>query len=461
MKSFLPLISVGMLLLDLAVLNGAVTFSELYFDAINEKSGPAYWIFWAGLNLNWIVITWIVNVYDINNLFYFEVLARRTMRAWCYWLILVMLYLFFAQQYILSRLFIAVAIACYSILLMVNRFIFLLVRSIWKYQNNISRRVLIIGYNSMAKKLATYLEEKGMDTQIVGYCEEAENVHELSNYPIIDSVDNSIQASRHLQVNEIYSTIAPEQHAGIYGLIQEADKACIHFRLIPDLSYFVKRNFYVHYLKDIPVLSLRQEPLSEAGNRIRKRLFDIVFSLLVTVFILSWLIPIMALLIRLDSKGPVFFIQPRTGRDKKVFYCLKFRSMKINEDAHLKQATKNDSRFTRLGKFLRSSNIDEFPQFLNVLKGDMSIVGPRPHMLKHTDDYSRLIDKYMVRQFLKPGITGWAQIKGFRGEITTLEQLKERVEHDIWYMENWNLWLDVRIIFMTLVNMIIGQKNAY
>jgi putative colanic acid biosynthesis UDP-glucose lipid carrier transferase len=209
------------------------------------------------------------------------------------------------------------------------------------------------------------------------------------------------------------------------------------------------------------VLSLRQEPLSEPRNRLRKRLFDIVFSLLVTVFILSWLIPILGLLIRLESPGPIFFKQQRTGRDKKAFYCLKFRSMKMNKEADIKQATRDDSRFTRIGRFMRSTNLDEFPQFINVLKGNMSIVGPRPHMLKHTDDYSRLIDKYMVRQFLKPGITGWAQINGYRGEIKTIEQLKKRVEHDIWYMEHWSPWLDIKIIFTTLSNMLIGEKNAF
>ena len=330
-----------------------------------------------------------------------------------------------------------------------------------KHHANMPHKVMIIGYNSLAKKLASYLEEEGMNTEIVGFCEEAENVHELSNYPIVDSVDNSIIASRLYHVNEIYSTIAPEQHMGIYELMQEADEACIHFRLIPDLSQFIKRNVYINYLKDIPVLSLRQEPLSKAGNRIRKRLFDIVFSLLVTVFILSWLVPLLGLLIWLESPGPIFFKQQRTGRDKKVFYCLKFRSMKMNKEADIKQATKNDSRFTGIGRFMRCTNLDEFPQFINVLKGDMSIVGPRPHMLKHTDDYSRLINKFMVRQFLKPGITGWAQINGYRGEIKTIEQLQQRVEHDIWYMEHWSMWLDVRIVFTTFVHMIIGEKNAF
>jgi putative colanic acid biosynthesis UDP-glucose lipid carrier transferase len=211
----------------------------------------------------------------------------------------------------------------------------------------------------------------------------------------------------------------------------------------------------------MPVLTLRYEPLEDLTNRIKKRLFDIIISFFVTVFILSWLIPLISLLIWLDSKGPVFFIQMRSGKSNHEFKCLKFRSMKVNGLANLKQATKNDQRLTRIGKFLRRTNLDEFPQFLNVLKGNMSIVGPRPHMLKHTDEYSKATDQYMIRHFLKPGITGWAQVNGLRGEINSIQKLKSRVEHDVWYMENWSIWLDLKIIFLTVFNTIKGDKNAF
>jgi putative colanic acid biosynthesis UDP-glucose lipid carrier transferase len=201
--------------------------------------------------------------------------------------------------------------------------------------------------------------------------------------------------------------------------------------------------------------------LDDIANRIRKRIFDIVVSSLVTIFILSWLIPLLALLIRLESKGPIFFIQHRTGRNNQTFRCLKLRSMKVNNDANVKQATKDDDRFTRIGRILRKTNLDEMPQFLNVLMGDMSIVGPRPHMLRHTEEFSRIIQQYMVRHFMKPGITGWAQVNGYRGEITEESHLKKRIEHDIWYMENWSVYLDLRIMFLTVMNTIRGDKNAY
>jgi len=218
---------------------------------------------------------------------------------------------------------------------------------------------------------------------------------------------------------------------------------------------------YIDYLEDMPVLSLRREPLEDLGNQIRRRIFDVVVSLLVVVFVLSWMVPLVGLAILLESRGPVFFVQARSGKNNRSFPCLKFRSMVKNNSAEHRQATRNDSRVTRVGRFLRRTSIDEFPQFLNVLKGDMSIVGPRPHMLKHTSDYSELLDQFMIRQFVKPGITGWAQVNGYRGETRDLIQMQRRIEHDIWYLENWSLWLDVRIVFMTVFNLFRREANAY
>jgi putative colanic acid biosynthesis UDP-glucose lipid carrier transferase len=230
---------------------------------------------------------------------------------------------------------------------------------------------------------------------------------------------------------------------------------------VPDLGFFFKKQMHIDYLKEIPVISLRKEPLEDLGNRIKKRIFDIAVSSFVCVFILSWLIPIISILIWLESRGPAFFVQQRSGKNNKSFGCLKFRSMKMSQTAHLQQATKNDTRITRIGRFLRRTSLDEFPQFINVLRGDMSIVGPRPHMLKHTDEYSRLIGQYMVRQFLKPGITGWAQVSGYRGETRTVDQMQKRVEHDLWYLENWSLLLDMKIMAMTAFNTVKGDKNAF
>ena len=267
--------------------------------------------------------------------------------------------------------------------------------------------------------------------------------------------------AKEFDVEEIYSTITPEQNNEIYDLMYQSEKECIKFKIVPNLSVFITRDVHIEYFGDLPILSLRSDPLDDVGNRIKKRVLDIIVSFLVIVFILSWLIPLLGLLIKLQSKGPIFFSQLRTGKNKKPFYCLKFRSMQSNNDADLKQATRNDSRVTPIGRFIRKTSLDEFPQFINVFKGEMSLVGPRPHMLKHTTDYSKLVDDYMVRQFLKPGITGWAQVNGYRGEITNPEQIKMRIIKDLWYLENWSLWLDIQILFLTVYQVFKGDKQAF
>lgn len=187
-----------------------------------------------------------------------------------------------------------------------------------------------------------------------------------------------------------------------------------------------------------------------------------VFSFLVITLLFTWLFPLMILLVKLSSKGPVFFKQKRSGKKNGVFTCYKFRSMAVNENADKAQAIKNDPRITKIGAFMRKTNLDELPQFFNVLWGDMSVVGPRPHMVSHTAKYRKEVDKYMVRHFAKPGITGWAQVLGYRGETKTVEDMKNRAEADIWYIENWNIFLDLKIIFMTVYQMLTNNsKNAF
>jgi putative colanic acid biosynthesis UDP-glucose lipid carrier transferase len=323
------------------------------------------------------------------------------------------------------------------------------------------KKILILGYNDTAKKLATHFELDALNTQIIGYVEEEENIHELSHYPVFSNIGDTLRVAKEQNVQEIFSTITPEQNHFIYDLMYQSEKECIRFRIVPNLSLFITREVHIEYFGELPILSLRKEPLDDVGNRIKKRALDIAISLFVTIFILSWLMPLIGLLILLESGRPILFKQLRTGKDKKAFYCWKFRSMKANKDADLKQASRDDNRITTLGKFLRKTSLDEFPQFINVLRGEMSLVGPRPHMLKHTSDYSKVVNDYMVRQFIKPGITGWAQINGYRGEISNPEQIKMRVNKDLWYLENWTLWLDLRILFLTIYYIFKGDSKAY
>ncbi|MDR1562632.1 MAG: undecaprenyl-phosphate glucose phosphotransferase [Dysgonamonadaceae bacterium] len=262
-------------------------------------------------------------------------------------------------------------------------------------------------------------------------------------------------------VDEIYCTLPNSEDEKIVRLLNFSEKHMIRFYIVPEFLRYVKRLLDLENIESVPVMAVRAEPLQSPVNKVIKRSFDIIFSLFFLLCIFPFLYIILGIIIKLSSRGPVFFRQKRTGIYGNEFYCYKFRSMHPNMSAHEKQAAKDDPRITRIGNFLRRSNLDEIPQFYNVLKGDMSIVGPRPHMLKHTELYSNIIDRYMVRHLIKPGITGWAQINGFRGETRVVEEMEARVRFDVWYIENWSLLLDIKIIIVTAINMVRGEKNAY
>ncbi len=448
--------------MDFVFINAVFFICEYVFRTHQLIYGRIeYMYFGFCISMAWLLISLIMGVYNETHILSFESFTSRTVQAFGGFLLIIIFPLFFFRIHILSRTFIVVVLLFTFTALVINRFIYLGLHLYFKQKDWLVNKVAVIGYNELSKKLVDYLEEDAVNKEVIGFCEEEENVGELSRYPIIGQISQTIEVCKYHKVSEIYSTIGPEQNPAIYNLIDQAEQNCIRFKLVPDLRFFTNQKMHLHYVKEIPVFNLRNDPLEDIGDRVKKRIFDIVVSLLVTIFILSWLIPIIGLLIWLESKGPIFFAQKRSGKDNKTFYCLKFRSMRLNATSHLQQATKNDVRITKVGKFLRRTSLDEFPQFLNVLKGQMSIVGPRPHMLKHTNEYSQQINQYMIRHFMKPGITGWAQVNGYRGETKTIGQMKKRVEYDVWYMEHWNLMLDLKIIFMTVMNALKGEKNAY
>lgn len=262
-------------------------------------------------------------------------------------------------------------------------------------------------------------------------------------------------------VQEVYCGLPSACRNDVLALIRYCENHLIRFYSVPNVRNYVKRRLQLTLLGDVPVLSIRREPLQKPMNRLAKRSFDLFCSSVFLVVFFPFIYAIVGAVIKLTSPGPVFFKQKRNGENGKIFLCYKFRSMKVNKDADKLQATKDDPRKTRFGDFLRRTNIDELPQMINVFRGEMSLVGPRPHMLKHTEEYSRLIDKYMMRHLVKPGITGWAQVTGFRGETKELSQMEGRVRRDLWYVENWTFMLDLRIIAMTFGNMFRGEKDAY
>lgn len=448
-------------LFDLLVIN-IIHLTLLLFiaDGMHAGASKHYTILVIVSNISWLACAYSTGLYINDEVFNYERFAKRTGQTFLLFLTLMLLFLFlYGFDY--SRTFVSINFVVFGLALLIIRLYFMIRNDYRGRKGKSNRSIIILGYNELSKQLVDHFTTNAKIFNIKGYFEDYNNINELSAFPILGMRNECVNYAIENGVKEIYSTISPEAHSYVYELAHTAEKNMIRFKFVPDFRMFVNRNFHVDIIHSIPILSLRSEPLEDAAASIKKRLFDIIFSLIVIIFLLSWLVPIMALLIKLTSKGPVFFVQLRSGKDNNSFRCFKFRTLRINGDADSKQVTRDDNRITWLGKFLRKSSMDELPQFFNVLMGDMSVVGPRPHMLKHTEDYSRILNEYMIRHFVKPGVTGWAQVCGFRGEIKNEEELRNRIEHDIWYLENWSLWLDFRIIFLTLYVTFKGDKNAF
>lgn len=330
-----------------------------------------------------------------------------------------------------------------------------------------SRSALFIGADSeLLNVYHRLLDDASKGYRIMGYyadeemTEQPEDV-ELKRLGTLQEFLKDMDGKEEQFVcDEMYVCLSRRDRDTVRRLSHFCDQHVIRFYFVPVSVETLGINLKRELLDDMEVYTTYEIPLAVPVNKLIKRTFDIVLSL---VFLIptAILFPFVYVIIKLQSPGPIFFKQARTGLDGRDFNMLKFRSMHVNKDADRLQATKDDPRKYPFGNFMRKSNIDELPQFLNVLKGDMSIVGPRPHMLAHTEQYSQLIDKYMVRHFVKPGLTGWAQVTGFRGETKELWQMEGRVKRDIWYIEHWSIWLDIRIIWMTAKTVFIHDKNAY
>jgi putative colanic acid biosynthesis UDP-glucose lipid carrier transferase len=452
----------GLMLYDYILINLLHTVSLLQIQQLSSQySLLQVVLFGLFINLGWYFIAVALRLYSIES---------QLLSNWNILKIIISLFIFGASAFLFlvllkiplnNRFQLFPYYLLFIVLFFLSRFIYQLIKYFLFKQSGFLNNTLIIGYNHTGRKLADYLQNTTGALNLIGYVDDPENIKELSLLPVFSGIANTIEIAKQYGINEIFSTITPEEHPEVAELLPLTENACMRLHFVPSVSNFIDKGMVVQHLHHLSICSLRKDPLEDVGNRIIKRIFDLSVSIFVTIFILSWLYPLIAILIKLSSKGPILFFQLRSGINDKPFYCLKFRTMHLNSNADHVQATKNDSRITWVGKFLRKSSLDEFPQFLNVLKGEMSIVGPRPHMLKHTKEFSEVERHYMVRHLLKPGITGWAQVNGYRGEIKDPTQLTGRIECDIWYLENWSLILDIKIILLTIYRVFVGDKNAY
>ena len=348
---------------------------------------------------------------------------------------------------------------------------FILLNSWWLIANKAIRyyrkkgynfkRVVIVGARQTGLMLHKELQSNaGYGYKFLGFFDSEEPEEEKIKALYRGGISEVEKFCLDNKVDELYCALPSSEDAHIINMLQISERNTIRFFIVPEVRRFMTRTLNFGNIGAIPLLSVREEPLQKWLSRFVKRSIDLFVSGMVILFSPLWFLPI-AIAVKKSSPGPILFRQKRTGYMGRDFDCLKFRTMCVNKDSDTKQAERGDARITKVGAFLRKTSLDEFPQFFNVFMGDMSLVGPRPHMLKHTEDYSRLIDKYMVRHFIKPGLTGWAQVNGYRGETKTLQQMEKRVEYDIWYLEHWNVFIDIKIILLTAFGVFKGDENAF
>lgn len=434
---------------DVALLNSA------YIIAFYIKFGAFHPPFLAMLfyvNVVWVLVTSIFKPYKLKRTTKFHQVLRLTYTILFFHILLVFAYYVFEQTNRYSRELLVLMYSILAIAMFCWKIGFILFLRWFRKKGFNYRNVVLVIDKDNPVQIKSYIESHNeLGYRIIKVFEPDQQKLtqlEFSGELLQQEIKQFCQENT---VHEIFYAMSSIHHHPLVDLMNFAEENFIKMRLIADFKSILFRTLELEHFDLIPILSVVSTPLDNAQNQIIKRSFDIVFSFLVIVFLLSWLIPILAIIIKLNSEGPVFFRQQRTGRGNKSFLCYKLRSMVVNELADSKQATKEDNRITSVGRFLRDTSLDELPQFFNVLFGSMSVVGPRPHMLKHTEEFSSELETFMFRHKIKPGITGLAQTKGYRGETDDFEKLKNRVKMDFFYIKNWSFLFDLAIIVNTVL----------
>jgi putative colanic acid biosynthesis UDP-glucose lipid carrier transferase len=405
----------------------------------------------------WFILSFLVQFYSIYRFTKPTEIISKISRQCLLFLLLVIAFYPFSKQAVFNFERIFLFSICSTAILSTLKFGLFYYLKIYRIQtSNNYRSAIIIGYSKEAIELKELFEKRiEYGYRFLGFFSDKKTDQEISGK--LDEVPQFILNNK---VDEIYCSLNEVSNQKLKELIDFADENNKILKFIPDTKIIFSKNLKMDYYDFFPVLSLKETLLNEPTIKIVKRLFDVIFSLVVILGILSWLTPLLALLIKLESKGPVFFKQGRPGINENEFHCYKFRSMRMNATTET-EASKGDPRVTRIGRIMRKTSIDETPQFLNVLLGDMSVVGPRPHLWAQNKIYGTKINKYMKRHYVKPGITGLAQVSGFRGEIERDRDMINRIKLDVFYIENWSFILDLKIIYQTLVNIYKGEDKAY
>ena len=405
----------------------------------------------------WIIISFFSRFYEVYRFTTPVEILTKIAKQSVIFILLIIAYFPFNKEFVFSGKAIALySISLFSVIILIKSLFFYYLKKYRIVTGNNFRNAIIIGYTNEALDLKKIFDERpDYGYRFKGF---------FSDKKVNENIEGKIASIKTYcienKIDEIYCSLNEISDEKLKDLVEFGDNNSIVVKFIPDSKAIFSKNLKIDYYELFPVLSLQKTALHDPLIKNFKRGFDFIFSLFVIILVLSWLTPLMALLIKLESRGPVFFKQSRPGLDEQEFLCYKFRSMQVNVTTE-KEASRNDPRVTRIGRFIRKTSIDELPQFFNVLLGDMSVVGPRPHLWSQNKNYGNRIKKYMVRHYVKPGITGLAQVKGCRGEIETDNDMINRIKYDVYYIENWSLLMDIKIIIQTVVNIFKGEEKAY
>ena len=434
------------------------TFGLPYWSIGFLKSKATFFVFYA--SILWLISAYSIKFYNVYRYTTALDILGLLIKQFLIFFIIVFAFIGFYRGIEINKITVLKYLAT-SILVIafVKLLMFFGLKKYRQYLNGNHRRVLIIGSTDSANELKDFFTNKseyGYD--LLGVYSRNSSQENKGN--IQDAVEF---ISNNDSIDEIYCAMDELFENEINTFVKYAELNQCNIKFIPKTDNFFSKRLKTDFYNYLPVLSIQEVALNKPFNRVLKRIFDVIFSILVIVFLLSWVSLILFVLIKLESKGPLFYKHKRNGINYKEFNCYKFRSLRVSSSESENYVKKKDQRVTKIGRFLRQTSLDELPQFINVLKGDMSVVGPRPHMLSYTESYSKKIDPYnfIFRHNVKPGITGLAQVKGFRGEVKTDEDIINRIKYDIFYIENWSILLDLDIIGRTILGVIKGDEKAY
>ena len=404
--------------------------------------------------VSWLIISFINKFYEVYRHTRVIQIIQLLLKQMVFFTVILYAYMGFFKQPDLGRLALVKYLLFITALVFLFKFLtFYLLKKFRSILSGNGRKVIVVGKNNKTRQLIEVFEK----APHLGYKLKTQFCSKDTNFSLSLCFTYILEN----EIDEIYISVSELTNKQINLFIDFADNNLRKLKFIPDNKDIFSKKMKLEHYEYVSVLSLKELAVHEPLNAFLKRTVDLAISTIVILLILSWLTPLMAILIRLESKGPIFFKQKRHGLDGEEFNCLKFRSMAINRitnDLHVK---KNDMRVTKMGKFIRKTSLDEMPQFYNVLMGNMSVVGPRPHMVSLSEVYMKKAEKYMARHNVKPGITGLAQISGYRGEVERDTDIINRVKYDIFYIENWSLFLDFHIILYTILNLFKGEDKAY